>query len=101
LTRDLRIRQCLERRERLRTYDEQGARRIDFLEHIAHLHAVDVRNAVQAQIAIAKLRERLGRHDNAEIRAADTDVDDVGERLAGVTVNATAVDAFDEVAHLL
>ena len=46
------------------------------------------------------LRERLGRHHDAEVRAADADVDDVRERLAGGAVNAPAVHAFDEVAHL-
>ena len=74
---------------------------IDLLEHVAELHAVDVRDAVQAQIAIAELRQRLGRHHDAEIGAADADVDDVGEGLAGRAVNASAVHAFDEVAHLL
>ena len=83
LARELRVGQRLERRERLRAHDEQRARRIDLLQHVAELHAVDVRNAVQAQIAIAILRQRLGRHHDAEIRAADADVDDVGEGLAG------------------
>ena len=50
---------------------------------------------------MAELRERLGRHHDAEIRAADADIHDVCERLARRAVNSTAVHALDEGAHLL
>jgi hypothetical protein len=99
MTRELRVGERLQRREGLRAHDEQRARGIGLLEHVAELHAVDVRHAVQAQVAVAKLCECLGRHHDAEVRAADADVHDIRERLAGRAVNAPALHAFDEVAH--
>ncbi len=74
---------------------------IDLFQHIAELHAVDVGDAVQAQIAVAILGQRLGGHDDAEVRAPDADIDDVGEGLAGMAMDAAAVNSFDEAAHLL
>ena len=52
---------------------------------------------------IVRLRyraERLGRHDDAEIGAADADVDDVGEAARRVARDPAFVHARDEVAHL-
>ena len=43
---------------------------------------------------------RLGRHDDAEIGAADADVDDVREAAARETRDAAFVYAGHEVAHL-
>ena len=100
LASDFGVRQCLERPEGLRAHDEQRARRIDLLQNVGELYAVDIGDAVQADIAIAKFRERLGRHHDAEIRSTDADVDDIGERLAGGAVDPAAVHAFDEGAHL-
>ena len=44
--------------------------------------------------------QRLRRHHDAEIRAADADVDDVGEARAGEAEDAPLVHAGDELAHL-
>jgi hypothetical protein len=45
--------------------------------------------------------KRLGHHDGPEIAAPDADVDDVGDRLAGVARVLTAAHGFAELAHVL
>ena len=99
--RGVRVGERLLRRERLGADDEERGRRIDLLERIRELDAIDVRDAMQADAAVAKPRERLGRHDDAEIRPADADVDHVGETRAGEAQDAPLVHAGDEFAHLV
>ena len=75
-------------------------RRIDLLQRIGELDAVDVRHAMQADALVAEAGQRLGRHHDAEVGAADADVDDVGEARAGEAEDAPLVHAGDELAHL-
>jgi len=76
------------RRERLGADDEERGRRIDLLERVREFDAIDVRDAMQADAAVAKPGKRLGHHDDTEIRSADADVDHVGEAGAGETQDA-------------
>jgi hypothetical protein len=43
--------------------------------------------------------ERLVRHHRAEVRAADADVDDVADRLAGVSLPLARANALRERCH--
>ena len=47
------------------------------------------------------MSERLVGHDRPEVRAADADVDDVADALAGVALPRAASDAADELGHLV
>ena len=46
--------------------------------------AVDVGDEAEGQVALAVVAQRLVRHHRPEVGAADADVDDVADRLAGV-----------------
>ena len=48
---------------------------------------------------VAVVLERLIRHHRAEIGAADPDIDDVANALAGVTLPGPAAHAITELAH--
>ncbi len=51
-------------------------------DRVGEVRAVDVRDEVQPR-PVAVRAERAGGHGRAEVRAADADVDDVGDRPAG------------------
>ena len=51
--------------------------------------------------AVAVVLQRLVGHHRAEVRAADADVDDVADALAGVPLPSAAADAVGEVGHLV
>ena len=74
-------------------------RRVDLLEHFGELRAVDVGDAVQADRAIPISTQRLRGHDDAEVGAADPDVDDVGVAGAAVAGDPAFVYPGDELAH--
>ncbi len=54
---------------------------------------------MQADALVAEPGQRLRRHHDPEIRAADADVDDVGEARAGEAEDAPLVHSSDELAH--
>ena len=54
-----------------------------------------------ADALVTETGERLGHHDDAEIRPTDADVDHVGEAGAGEAQDAPLVHAADEFAHLV
>ena len=76
----------LQRREGLGRHDEEGLRRIEIADRFGEVGAVDVRDEAEGQAAVAVVPERLVGHDRPEIGAADADVDDVADRLAGVAL---------------
>ena len=99
--RGLRVGQRLLRRERLARDDEQRALGVDALERLGDVRAVDVRHEVRSRMPRLPVRaQRLGDHHRAEVGAADADVDDVGDRLAGVALPRAAAHAVGELAHL-
>ena len=91
----------LQRREGLRRDDEQRLRRIEIADRFGEVGAVDVRDEPERQVAVAVVLERLVGHDRPEVGAADADVDDVADALAGVALPLAAADAVGEVGHLV
>ena len=89
----------LERREGLRGDDEQRLGRIEIADGFGEVGAVDIRYEAERHGALAVVLERLVGHHGPEIRAADADVDDVADALAGVSFPVAAADAVREVAH--
>ena len=64
--------------EGLRGDDDQRPLRVEGLQHVVDMRPVHVRYEMRARPVMIG-RERQGRHHRAEVRAADADVDDVGE----------------------
>ena len=52
-------------------------------------------------LALAVVLQRLVGHDRTEVRAADADVDDVADALAGVALPVAAAHSVGEVGHLV
>ena len=53
--------------------------RIDGPQRLGEVRAVDVRDEVQPRTLAGVRRQRFGDHRRPEVRAADADVDDVGD----------------------
>ncbi|MGZ2406604.1 hypothetical protein ACVIKO_003864 [Rhizobium ruizarguesonis] len=60
--------------------------------------AVDIGNEMGAR-TVMEGGKRQSRHDGAEIRAADADIDDIGDRLAGRALQRPGADAVGKLAH--
>ena len=75
-----------------------GSRSRDGLREVG---AVDVGDEAERHGALAVVLERLVGHHRAEVGAADADVDDVADALAGVALPGAAPDAVGEVRHLV
>ena len=55
---------------------------------LGEVRAVDVGDEAERQVAVAVVPQRLVGHHRPEVRAADADVDDVADPLAGVTASS-------------
>ena len=93
-----RIGHRLDGREGLRGDDEQRRGGIETGERVGDMRSVDIGDVVGAR-AVVKGRKRQGGHDGSEIGAADADVDDVGDRLAGGTADRAGADTVGVAAH--
>ena len=91
----------LQRREGLGRDDEQRFRRVEVAGRFHEIGAVDVGNEPERQGAVAVMLERLVGHHRPEVGAADADVDDVANALAGVALPGAAADPVGEVGHLV
>ena len=84
VARRVRVGHRLERGEGLRRDDEQRLGRVEVARRLGEVGAVDVGDEAEGQLALAVVAQRLVGHHRAEVRAADADVDDVADALAGV-----------------
>ena len=91
----------LQRGERLRGDDEQRLGRVEIACRFDEIGAVDVGDEAEGARTVAVILERLIGHHRAEVGAADADVDDVADRLAGVPLPRAGADAVGEVGHLV
>ena len=66
--------------------DEERGLGLEDFELLGDVGAIDVGDEMDAQARLAVGLERLGDHDRAEVGTADADVDDIGDRLAGVSL---------------
>ena len=89
----------LQGRERLGGDDEQRLGGVEVAGGLGEVGAVDVRDEAEGHVARAVVAQRLVGHDRAEVGAADADVDDVADALAGVARPGPAADAVGEVRH--
>ncbi len=89
----------LQRGEGLRGDHEERLRGVEVAGGLGEVGAVDVGDEAEGQVAVAEVAQRLVSHHRAEVRAADADVDDVADRLAGVAGPLARADPLGEVAH--
>ncbi len=99
--RAMRISHRLERREGLGGDDEQRFRRIEIARRLDEIGAVDIGDEAERAAAVAVVFERLVGHRRSEIGAADADIHDGADRLAGVAGPSAAAHAFGERGHLV
>ena len=95
----MRVGHGLQRRERLRRDDEERLGRIEVAGRLEEIGAIDVGNEAERERAIAVMSQRLVRHHGPEVGAADADIDDVADGLAGVALPFAAADAVGELRH--
>ncbi len=95
------IGQRLERGEGLRAHDEQRLRGIEIARGLREVRAVDVGHEAEIHVALAVVTQRLVGHHRAEVGAADADVDDVADALAGMAQPVPASDLLRECGHAL
>ncbi len=88
--------QGFERGEGLAGDDEQGRARVEAGEQRGDVGAVDIGDEMHLDVRLLPGGEGLDRHARPEVGAADADVDDVGDALAGIAAPAAAVDAVAE-----
>ena len=81
--RRVRIGLGLERREGLRTNDDQRLGRLDAADQIVELRAIDVGHEVRRDSAAPLVPQSVADQQGAEVRAADANIDDMFERPAG------------------
>ena len=81
--------------------DEQRLGRVEVARRLDEVGAVDVGDEAEGQRAVAVVAQRLVGHHRPEVGAADADVDDVPDALAGVALPLAAADAVGEAGHLV
>ena len=79
---------------------EQGGFRVHRFQYFGDVGTIDVRNKMHIQVIFIRA-QRFGHHERTQIGAADTDVDDVGNRFTGVAFPAAGDNGFGEGFHLL
>ena len=80
--------------------DEQRLGRVEVVGGLPEVGAVDVGHEPERHVAPAEVAERVVGHVRAEVGAADADVDDVADALAGVAGPLPAAHPLGEVGHL-
>ena len=89
----------LERRERLRADDEERALCIQVARRLGEVRPVHVGDEAERHVALAVVAQRPVGHHGAEVGAADADVDDARDRLAGVAPPLARADPLGERGH--
>lgn len=81
--RRLGIEHGFKRCKRFGSDDKQRGFGIDFIKNRFQIVSVHVRDEMNGQTFYMKMTQRLRRHSRTEVRSANTDVDDIGDLLAG------------------
>ena len=97
----MRVGHRLQGREGFRRDDEESLRRVEILDGLREVGAVDVGNEAKRHGALAVMLQRFVGHHRPEVGAADADVDDVANALAGVAFPGAAADAVGKIRHLV
>src|SRR5258708_7638139 len=95
------VRHRLQRREGFRGNDKEGLRRVQIADSFSEVRAINIGNETECRAPLAVMLQRFVCHDRSEVGAADADVDDVANWLAGLTFPFPAPDAIGEIRHLI
>ena len=87
------------RGERLAGDDEERLRGIEVCGLPREVAGIDVRDEAEHEARRREVAQRIVGHGGAEIAAADPDVDDVSDGLAGVALPLAGADAVGEGGH--
>lgn len=91
--------------ESLACDDEERGLGVALFQDLRQVSAVDVAAKVGSEVALGVVLQGLGDHDRTKVAASDTNVDDVGDGLAGVALVGAVPDRigklFDVVEHAL
>ena len=101
LTRALRIRHGLERREGLRGDDEECLGRIEIAHRLGEVGPVDIGDEAECQFGIAVVAERLVGHDGPEVGSPDSHIDDVFDFFPSEPLPLAVTDAVGKGTHRL
>src|SRR5271165_3610753 len=71
------------------------------MDRLGEVRTVDIGDKAKRHVALTVIAQRLIGHDRSEIGAADADVDDVANALAGMALPLAAPDAIAESRHLV
>jgi hypothetical protein len=96
-----RIRHRFQRGESFRRNDEEGLRRVEIQHGFGEIGPVYVRNETEGHRSLAIMLQRFVGHDRPEIRAADSDIDDITNAFAGMTFPFAAPHPVAELGHLI
>ena len=101
LARRRRVGERLEGAEGLGGDDEERLVGLEVAKRLDQVGRVDVRDEAEGEVATRVVAQRFVGHDGPEVGAADADVDDVLDRLAGVALPLTGAHATGEGTHLV
>ena len=101
VARGVRVGHGLERGEGLGGDEEERLVGVEVAHGFGEVGAVDVGDEAEGEVALAVVLQRLVGHDRAEVGAADADVDDVADALAGVALPFAAAHSVGEGGHLV
>ena len=90
----------LKRRESLGRDNEKGLCGIEVADGFRKVRAINVGNKPEGPLAVAVVLQRFVGHDRPEVGAADADVNDIANGLAGVPFPLPAAHAVGEACHL-
>src|SRR6516225_1092044 len=99
--RRMRVRHGFKRRKRLRGNHEEGLRSIEIADRLSEVSPVNVGHEAKREGAIAVKSQRFISHYRSQVGAADTDVDDVADALAGMSSPLAVPDAIGKIRHLV
>lgn len=71
------------------------------MECLSHVGTVNVGNKVSFEVSLRVVLKRLSDHDRAQVGTTDTNVNDVGDSLASVTLPGTSSDGLGELLHVV
>ena len=81
--------------------DEERLGRVEIADRFHEIGAIDIGDKTEGHVAVAVIFQRLVSHYRTEIGAADPDINDVANALAGVSLPFAGADAAGEFRHLI
>ena len=91
--------QRFNRRKSFGCHDKQRRFRINSVQNLCASRPVNIRNKIAVNVFCPILAQSLNRHHRPQIRAADTDIDNIRQFFAGITFKLAQSDSLGKTAH--